>query len=478
MEHAWLAQTITSVGPVRRPIKLREPEPIRQPQLSPSPKREDAATHLVDVSGVPDSTDCGDPEMTGPCEARERRFSEDMPLSPAHKKSDPRSPSTGGKSNSSIDNVPTPLQPRTWDPTRNMAYTPPMEKSDDQPAPEGTPEVSPERKSKLLMSADRVAKFNMSPKDTLLHQPTPARSPLSRLSPAAASRTVYPYRRRTIASGTSCPADSPADELGASRRIDPKAATVLLNTLHSCNEQLRQIHSVMVERTASKDEGASLLRSTGAILESSFEHSLDFTTPASGMRVLQDPEAAAMVVDVLTKTAPPTLGVSTPGFSAPFHKIDGSLRGAKAKDALARMSPERRFSVENRENVPSVNVSTMYPSRAVVWNDTKMPGTSPRLQPGRTPAVWHPAAGSPQKIQHAPGQHHFAPTSRIALAAPQQRVWVATSQQWAPAATVCSTTQGNPGGWAQQAANGPTVRPLGMTRRRQSAPSAWLTRCG
>lgn len=47
---------------------------------------------------------------------------------------DPRSPISDRTDHTteSIDNVPTPLNPRNWDPSRNMAYSPPVKKSDPE----------------------------------------------------------------------------------------------------------------------------------------------------------------------------------------------------------------------------------------------------------------------------------------------------------------------------------------------------------
>ncbi|CAJ1380197.1 unnamed protein product [Effrenium voratum] len=106
--------------------------------------------------------------------------------------------------------VPTPLKPRSYDPNRNMAYTPPVS---PEPTPERTrwpqaefhmpekenstdPEVSPERKTRL---ADKVSAKWSSPKDDLSEKLQAARVQIAKL--ASPQRQLTRPARKTIASG-------------------------------------------------------------------------------------------------------------------------------------------------------------------------------------------------------------------------------------------------------------------------------------
>jgi len=164
----------------------------------------------------PEVVSSGEPEETGPRRAQAGRCLED-----------PRSPSTERASPNSIDNVPTPLKPRSWDPHRNIAYTPPMENLDNN----STPEVSPERKARLLVSSDRVSTccnlstHGLSPKDTL-DRTEPLRRNTPEVSPERESRLLM-SADRISACNISANGPSPKDALDRTlpfRRSTPEVS--------------------------------------------------------------------------------------------------------------------------------------------------------------------------------------------------------------------------------------------------------------
>ncbi|CAJ1380198.1 unnamed protein product [Effrenium voratum] len=133
---------------------------------------------------------------------------DEMPASPTPTRTkEARSPPSNRKDSIS---VPTPLKPRSYDPNRNMAYTPPVS---PEPTPERTrwpqaefhmpekenstdPEVSPERKTRL---ADKVSAKWSSPKDDLSEKLQAARVQIAKL--ASPQRQLTRPARKTIASG-------------------------------------------------------------------------------------------------------------------------------------------------------------------------------------------------------------------------------------------------------------------------------------
>jgi len=122
-----------------------------------------------------------------------------------------RSPPQTGQDSQEPLQVPTPSKPRSYNPSRNMAYTPPVSPEmtpertrwpqNDFHMPEkensADPEMSPERKMRLLMKAEIVAGKWTSPKDNL-----PGKSALSqnsKLTSPQRSALMKPSRK-TIAS--------------------------------------------------------------------------------------------------------------------------------------------------------------------------------------------------------------------------------------------------------------------------------------
>eukprot|EP00930_Biecheleria_cincta_P070509 TRINITY_DN58147_c0_g1_i1.p1 TRINITY_DN58147_c0_g1~~TRINITY_DN58147_c0_g1_i1.p1 ORF type:complete len:812 (-),score=125.05 TRINITY_DN58147_c0_g1_i1:190-2625(-) len=235
----------------------------------------------------------------------------------------PGSP-TRSRRRDSIGNVPTPLQPRSYDPSRNMAYTPPVT---PEMTPERTlwplgkpekensdlPEVSPERKTSLQMTAERL-KWGGSPKDTLVERCAgagPRKSTKKGPSPQKASATG---RRKTIAS--QMPATSETSEVGVTslqatrgireaRRSEPPVPSdnnevpqFLLNKLRSCEDELREAREMC----------SSILldpRARERMLDLPEEGVVRYST-----KTVLDAEAAArgrldMGTDVLTSSAPP-----------------------------------------------------------------------------------------------------------------------------------------------------------------------------
>ncbi|CAE8600000.1 unnamed protein product, partial [Polarella glacialis] len=186
------------------------------------------------------------------------------------KRKDAWSPSRGSASKDSISNVPTPSKPRSYDPTRNMAYTPPVSpemtpERTQWPKEEnsGAPEVSPERRSRLQLSSDRLSSHWGSPKDTLLDKMVSSRLPLAKLpSPQRSSPQTHggpSNRRKTIASQMPATGDSQEYGIGEQPKTyreqdhdqkggDPEVAQILLSKLQCCDEGLREAREFYTAR--------------------------------------------------------------------------------------------------------------------------------------------------------------------------------------------------------------------------------------
>mmetsp|Transcript_7179 Transcript_7179/g.20179 ORF Transcript_7179/g.20179 Transcript_7179/m.20179 type:complete len:824 (+) Transcript_7179:54-2525(+) len=364
-----------------------------------------STNHEVQTVVAPEVASHGEPEETGPSQELSERLMEVPPSPPCNKIKDPRSPSTG-RSPNSIDNVPTPLKPRSWDPHRNIAYTPPME-SENNVENNSTPEVSPERKARLLMSSDRVSTFNISPNDSMqaltrddpLDRTLPSRTPLSRLSPPAPPPRTLGRRLggSVIISRPSRGSvfESPAAEaegslLGGSSsallrqpRLDHHATNVLLRKLHSCNEQLRQIQSAMLNpdhRLQGLDSGN----------ESGFAGDLSTALDAT---VLHDMDHIAGGFDVLTATAPPLIGASTPGLLAPSRILDASTRGPAEGMPSAR--GRENMLPPNPVAISSTSTATAWKGKPMVRNGVVCYTAAPRYAPMASPTKAGNNAGQP-----------------------------------------------------------------------------------
>lgn len=481
LRHPWLNPGAVAEAPTK-PIKT---QPLGQLTFSPPSWREDgqrvALRELQDHGNqsaddgkrTPETIEFGEPEETGPPREREARLSEVAPRSPVltRKCTDPRSPSTGRAS--SIDNVPTPLKPRSWDPARNIAYTPPAtgkeNDENDETQRDGTPEVSPERKCKLLMSSDRVSTCNASPRDSILENPTPARAPLSRLSPPVPPPQVaYPYRRRSTSSRMIRPEGSPEqvngdalmrtrlpeDAAAARRPIDPHAATTLLRTLNSCNEQLRQIQAAVLERNPYRPAEDYLVQT----------HGLVFDGP------MGSPERAAGPMgspySTVRRFREADVGVSSRGL-APFRLVDGLASSVR----MPAVSPDWRANNRGRESAPVPH-----------WPDRHRPAPRCAAAPN---VVYRYVATSPQRVpprlatspQRVPPRHvagYPAPGPTWISQPAQPRVMLSATQRWVPAPQLHTAAQV----WSQ-AVPMPAAAPSPIiNRRRASAPPVqWAARC-
>uniref|UniRef100_A0A7S0AMT4 Protein kinase domain-containing protein n=1 Tax=Pyrodinium bahamense TaxID=73915 RepID=A0A7S0AMT4_9DINO len=493
LRHPWLMKAeahgnTTQVATVTAPWS----EPLVTARRRPCERREErqAAVEEPHIAACPEVASREEPEETG----RDRlERSMEVPRSPqCSRTQDPRSPSTGRGSVNSIDNVPTPLKPRSWDPHRNMAYTPPMENN-------STPEVSPERKARLLMSSDRVSTYNVSPKD-ILDRTLPSRSPLSRLSPPAPPPRTLDRRLGGSVVSRPSPASGPNESpvtLRCQPRIDQHAANVLLRKLHSCNEQLRQIQSAMLHpdhrfqdttpqagmgdaqsccvlRTSgsaclsASASGSACLSASGSQSEErrrAPRHSIlrgTSTERGESMHVLDasvahDLEPILGGFDVLTATAPPHLGASTPGVLAPIRVLDAS----------SRTSVEGVTSARGRENVlPSnpVALSTATPStpwkgKPVVQNGVVCYAAAPR----------YAAIASPLKARHAAPPPSSSRITQAAQPQQSQHILLRVPSPGAPQVSSQATV------WTQPM--GSSHLRSGITRRRASAPSQWVQAC-
>lgn len=414
--------------------------------------------------------DCGhklkdalEPEETGLMQSSKRgqkKLSSDALLSPKRGKKDALSPSSG-HSSSSMDNVPTPLKPRSWDPNRNVAYTPPIE-SEGASNSHSTPEVSPEKKARLLMSIDRLSNYTTPASSTCrertpLDRSRPNRTPLARLSPPAppprATQLCRPLggsvttRASPSTRGEGSPVAS-CDRLGASirtpvqrlqPRIDHQAANVLLRKLNSCNEQLRQIQSDMTLPDPKRFQC-----SAANLLQSPLQTAAGTETDL----VVSRPED----FDVLAATAPPLLGSTTPGAAvAPLRLIGGSARVGVEGLPSAR----GQHTSSGPENVPAANgpASAMAPSTP--WKPKAYAAVAP-----------YPSPASPPEdrtvISPSPSTQRLSPTGQLQ----GQRVLVTVPSPGVPYVV------GQAPVWPRVAVS--QVRTVGIMRRRASAPSAWM----
>uniref|UniRef100_A0A7S1RGK3 Protein kinase domain-containing protein n=1 Tax=Alexandrium catenella TaxID=2925 RepID=A0A7S1RGK3_ALECA len=358
----------------------------------------------------------GEPEDTGYAKENDQRFM-DVPRSPpCNKIKDALSPSSGPMSPNSIENVPTPLKPRSWDPHRNIAYTPPMENDldADNLDENSTPEVSPERKARLLMSSDRVSTFNLSPtKETVeapvlneLDQTQPARTPLSRLSPPAPPPRTLGRRlggsviisRQSHGAYESPAVDGEAQLLTGSTsgllrqpRFDHNATNVLLRKLHNCNEQLRQINSAL--RPEHKLQGLDSGNEGG--YPGDVVTNLDSTySSRRDNRALQELDHIGNGFDVLTATAPPLIGHATPGLFAPSRALDATSR-TTADGGLPSARGRENMLPPNLVAVSSASTSVKLKGAPMVRNGVVCYAAATRYTPMASPTKAGTTAGQP-----------------------------------------------------------------------------------
>jgi len=386
-----------------------------------------------------------------------KKLSADASLSPKKGKKDALSPSSG----SSMDNVPTPLKPRSWDRNRNIAYTPPME-SEGASNSHSTPEVSPERKARLLMSIDCLSNYTTPASSacrerTPLDRSRPNRTPLARLSPPAppprSTQICRPLggsitTRAPGTRGEGSPVAS-SDRFGASirtpvqrlqPRIDHQATNVLLRKLNSCNEQLRQIQSDMTlaDKTRFQCSAANLLHSpvrtaVGTEIEPLASRPEDF--------------------DVLAATAPPLLGAATPGAAnAPLRLIGGSARVGVEGLPSARGQRKSR----GPENVPTANGPASAIAPSTPWKPKAYAAMAPYSSPASPPE-------DRTAISPSPSTQRLSPAGNMK----GQRVLVTVPSPGVP------YVAGQAPAWPRVAGVS-QVRTVGLMRRRASAPSAWM----
>lgn len=484
------------------------------------------------------SSSGGEPEETSRPRGRGRETAENS-LSPVRGRQGTRSPAST-RSGNSIENVPTPLKPRSWDPDRNIAYTPPVEGEDDDASNDhSTPEVSPERKARLSLSTHKVSALTLpaapaAPAATsttaagandICKEAAPiehveySQTPRQRLSPSVPLPRM-PQIIRPLGGSIAAPpvgssvgvrpspgraCDSPVVVLSGRTpvlrsqvRIDHQAANVLLRQLNNCNEQLRQLQSEMTHNDQRlREDSTRCVRSTPCLNPPATENHLTGSTGVS-VNVLHSDRSGRSVltasprrcerdmhqagVDILMATAPPMFGNTTPGVMAPVRVLDGS----------ARVPLEGIPSASDRENIPA-NVVNASGQVAKPWK-----GHSVAVRGGGGGVVTYTAAAR-YSSPNSPLRTRNALSPSPATARTMQHVLVPVVPAMpavTPAAAMWAQPTGAPPQALQQQANYPPeplqpranypaepLQPLqtrapicvqGITRRRASAPGAWL----
>lgn len=254
-----------------------------------------------------------------------------------------------------------------------------------------------------------------------------------------------------------------ADDVVAARRnLDPQAANVLLKTLHSCNEQLRQIQAAMLERSGSRfrEEPSTLLHSTGLVFPdmSPERRGGQTATPVSVVRRLHDTE----------------LGCSSRGL-VPVRLLDASSVRMPPPESVHRIQPDWRSSARGCEHIPVVPSSALSRTVAAPWKERQQQQQFPARCAAAPNVVYrYTVAGSPQKPRQCGQPLGSAWLAQAAQQQHQQRVLVSASQR--RVATPCMPS--SPPVWASPAVVAPGGRASGVSRRRASAPPVqWQARC-
>lgn len=433
-----------------------------------------------------------------------------------------------------IGNVPTPLQPRSYDPSRNMAYTPPVSPemtpertlwpSGDvtKPEKEGkpSPEMSPERRTQLQMSADRV-KYGGSPKDTLVERSSGA-EPRKSVGMLASPQTgTASTRRKTIAS--QMPATSECYEIGVHSANEPQqmeypsanggqlatgatgrpAAThevpqILLKKLQSCEEELRETRemcsSILLDPQVSDLEQ---LKKVPSPLRQQARDTLCASSRTHALQQLPEEQvvrhAAALApmdgettprccwqrdTDLLTASAPPGISaIGTPASTKAQRRVSTTIK-SPVKHLVDQPSNVRGDSLLSKV-IPALPTLGNAPSASRALGSPTVPNPVPRW-PGATfgsSVCFSPkaryAGASPLKTtttQRKPARQQqtvqmHSPTSPVIT-----RTIVRVPQGASLYASAGPVTNHTPV-WAPP---GPQHRTIVNSRRRASTPQNWV----
>eukprot|EP00931_Biecheleriopsis_adriatica_P114751 TRINITY_DN90663_c0_g1_i1.p1 TRINITY_DN90663_c0_g1~~TRINITY_DN90663_c0_g1_i1.p1 ORF type:complete len:912 (-),score=206.46 TRINITY_DN90663_c0_g1_i1:139-2874(-) len=296
---------------------------------------------------------------------------ERMLCSPVNlKRKDARSPGSGVASKESVGNVPTPQKPREYDPSRNMAYTPPVSpemtperalwphgefRKPSEKENTNSPEVSPERKTRLQMSADRMSGKFASPKDTLMDRSAAmTRAPMAKIpSPQRGDSEMRGVsggapRRKTIAS--TMPASSDVQETGmrspvsraSSSGRDLSSSARLLNRLQACDDETMytlaeskatfgsEASDQSLRRSGRQDALSATARALEPMPELPEEGVVRYNGHSSAMVPSPNTDISCLDVenDALAATAPPGLvgTAGTPTIQVEQRRVSRTLK--------------------------------------------------------------------------------------------------------------------------------------------------------
>eukprot|EP00930_Biecheleria_cincta_P025710 TRINITY_DN18253_c0_g1_i1.p1 TRINITY_DN18253_c0_g1~~TRINITY_DN18253_c0_g1_i1.p1 ORF type:complete len:878 (-),score=158.25 TRINITY_DN18253_c0_g1_i1:285-2918(-) len=428
------------------------------------------------------------------------------------RRSRPKGAWTPGTANKeSIGNVPTPLQPRSYDPSRNMAYTPPvspemtpertlwpsgdatkLEKDDNS-----APEVSPERRTRLQMSADRL-KWGGSPKDTLVERCAAAgpRKSVGQLSsPQAASSS---NRRKTIASqmpvasGEHLVTSSSADRLAPTHEVPQ----VLLNKLQSCEDELREARemcsSMFLDPHASDLEQLQKLPSP--LRQRPGANTDNLGASCRTMQVVQQlPEDSAArhvarapmdgettprccfqrETDLLTASAPPGIGaIGTPASTKAQRRVSTTIK-SPVKHLVDQPSNVRVDSLLSKvvPALPTLGNAPVAPRAAGSPTVPTWPGATSGMSVCFSPNARYAGASPLKMTQRKPAR----PQQTVQMQSPTTspvitRAFVRMPQGASLYASAGPVTNHIPV-WGP---SGPQHKTTTNTRRRASVPQNWM----
>lgn len=379
---------------------------------------------------------------------RAQELCAEMPQSPPRAR--PKVACKAGRSPGQDVSVPTPEKPRSYDPTRNNAWSPPVspaaqvspeltpertrfgqENSPDFPAEKennADPEVSPERKTKLQNLQKLTAKWN-SPKDDLTEK---MEKPDKMQAKAMISQLASPLRcensrpnRKTIASA------APAG-CGEVKRVTPilegrqyRRSQMLPKQMKEMSNGLSKVYEDLPEVEEGREIGQTHFSSVKMAVFADKGLSCDplgASAPHHKGYVQRFPGDTRIAL----RGAPPADNVKgellTPR-TAERPQIQGApqvtgggiagARSAKVFHSAVCLSPQQRYQqaspVRSRQHVQQRG--PMMTASAPCVSHMK-PGVVPQVFHQRVAPVYAPHARAPHAAPHAPHPHPAAPCGK------------------------------------------------------------------